>query len=1131
MVEDSNQQNYQDILKNLFNISTPVRISTQGPDGRKFYNEYMVSPILRVSKLAQLGEYSEDSFSPAMLTAKRYYAGVGSNIYADPSRSAKLSNEQVKVNLAKSFFYNPEGYVTDIVKKIVNDISETYSLSEDEKKMLLEKSKNRERSELINFTNQKIAKGDEKLVNGIKTINYLMDILEKSEKHQFNKQDEFSQQSMGVLRRYMKENVFDKLNIDDKIVKDRLMYEAVIGNKKEIEKILNKQNYENMHEDEINKLTQDIITHAKAVAKVSDTLKEGLYQGSEINNNIKFKEQLSRIYDAKTEVDKLINKVSKERKFPKRQFQETIRDAKLNLIGNAGSFTGIVSDLKSSEDENARKTGKDLEDLLRKPKQDESYLQKLSNTLDKAINFKINSDLTDEMKKFGLDKDTQKTIIDNYKDFALKYNDIFRNISKVGSSAQQRVDDLSKELERENFLAILKEKGGKLEGKEAKELFDKIYKKADENKDITFSNEIYGKVVEDAAEVMNLHNIMNNDNIKIAPDEVDGVLSQSIKSEGLRDSVKDFVKDIAKNKEIKVGEKKNITDRVSDLSGKLNHVRLTEMSEKLNFGLNKLFMSRQVLTNFRSCLSSSTIAKTSVETLASTTAQCAEKLLNDIRTDINRTQQLSRMSGQGLAAALPLTIFTALREEVLRQIERGAIKEQNKFNEMVTEMLQKINTASSEIEKEARLELIDNEHQGGISSTVLPISQSKSYREAINREVLAKELAESKDIKKSVDEIVKEAGIDPENLKEKLTDEEKKALADTIANGLNNKQNSKDEVLDEVDKTHINVNNKSGSENSINKENILLNEINKGVKNNNNLDLNTKIKIYEITLEKLHKKQLSITRDYLQQGDMSKNTTNRFKNMISDLENKKNVVREALIEATLISMKNNPKVSAIQPIEKIDNALKNFKKAIGKDEFNFNGQKIDKKDVNTIDKVKKRGLTKLEKENIFSDTLSYLQNGNEFTQEVFNTLRVTSQASIIESEHDDKGMSVFHTTTGEKAYIAQIFKENERYLQAKDGFDNERKMAYNAMVEIMEGTTYNKDIKTFDDYIETFDKMVEINLGESDKKIKSVQRMDFIGSKIEDIKREYSFRNSKMANKISDTGKNLKNKIKNMLGI
>ena len=165
-----------------FKVPIPVRISSLSDD--KLYSEYKYTTHskTKTNRLATINDFRSKSFNPNSLVASKNYAPIGTNWMNDPTEKPKLSNEKVKIELTKEYFSNPHYYTESIISNLINKLDKDYSFSEDELQMLTDKSKNKERLELIEFTDNKLEKADENLVNTINTINILMDRLKEAER-------------------------------------------------------------------------------------------------------------------------------------------------------------------------------------------------------------------------------------------------------------------------------------------------------------------------------------------------------------------------------------------------------------------------------------------------------------------------------------------------------------------------------------------------------------------------------------------------------------------------------------------------------------------------------------------------------------------------------------------------------------------------------------------------------------------------------------------------------------------------------------------------------------------------------------------------------------------------------------
>jgi len=1096
------QEEQAKIGEEWFNIGVPLRISNTIDD--KLYVEYMMDSFSKTNKLAVLGDARSINFNPEQLESSRNYAEVGNNYSANPDLPPKLSNEKVKAELTREYFQDPEFYTTKVVESIIGNLEAEYSFTEKELEILRDMAKGKERLQMIKFAEEKLQNGDRALVDGIKAINQLMENLETVKKIKEGTSSDILKKD---IRKYLVSNCFnddyDWKSLDE-IRRDKIVDFAMKEDTVSVANQLKEINY-SPDTDIIQEKAKDIVKHTKIAREAHEEIVDKMNIASRINGDIKLKEQFLMLNDFVNRAEKAISSGK----------IEDIRDFKQHLrtmvgSGKSGSFTGILAEIDKAENLDLQKT------LKKKNKID---IKKYKKLLNYGIQKHIFGSILEDLRASGIDEETSQKIVENYKDLAINLRKAReRALEKGQPFGVYEKDAILKEFEHKNMMDILSSTNSEL----AKELIDKNANK------FALAQDVDVNIMEQAVEVMNTHNILNNNNIDVQPDEVESVVSQSIRDEGLANSAVRAIKNRDKANDASKKNKGDYENRLSEIFGANNYLRLKSVSQDLNGGINRFLVSRETLSKFKSCLSNAVVAKTSMETLASTTTQCGDKLLSDLQSDIQRVSGQIQQAGQGLASVIPLALLLSVKEESLRHIERNFVKEQNKIGEQIAKIVQDLNSASSEMDKEARLELIANESQGGLSFSTVHESESNSYKSSLNKERMAETLARATEEKRkrTAEEVLQDKKYNFKNIEisgegtksndvgKKLTGAEMASMVDMYAKEktddigaeqqLSGKEENQSEIAKVVDENEKEIAART-TLNSVAVEkykengNPLYFSKNSDTSKDNNTGLeqeksfsngNSNIRVNRANIEnalwQLHELQKEKTRVFLGSKDRDYDR-DAYKEEIAKIEEDKKVLQEQLILESLIEMEANSKEdNRYQPREKIRDAIRKFKQATQRD-----GEKIYDLDGSELETVK---FSHSDKKTIVSEALNMIDKNNPSMHNTFMTLRDTNSTSVVE-RNTANGINTVQLATDEKAYILEIYKENEKYLKDKtNNFEEEKTVAYNAMREATKGTSLEQKVNTLDDYINMFDNIAEKaqGVGQAETKTKKIQQNEFI---------------------------------------
>jgi len=533
-ITDKENNQPEPTMKGYFDLFTPVRLSSELDE--KMYVEYMLNSSSRVDKIAKIGDYRSSDFTAGELVAERAYAQVGNNFFsASPDMVAKQSNEHVKMNLAKSYYSNPQEYTLKLIDSILSNLQKNYTLTEKEIATLREKGKNKERLDMFNFTDNKINNGDKKLMSAVKTINYLMDNLEEVEKFQNNT---FAKFAKGEFKKYLRENCFgNDFNWQDvdPIQKDKLMYYAVERDRDNTEKMLKQIGY-SAKAEVLNDKINNLFKYTKNVSDAHSKIETALEIGSVINSDVKIKEQLLMLESFEARAEELLEDINNSDD-PKSKAHEIFvlkKDARMRAAeGEPNSFTGIFREIDDKIGSNLVKR------VQSKKKLDLDYFKK-------HIQAGIQKKIKDKLIQAGVGNDGVKAIAKNYKDLSRK----IQEAEKKGTATPAHIDDLHKEFEKNNFKILLNETKGN------NPLVEKMVSQ-NESENFLFSREITDDKIEKAAEIMNAYNIAANESIDIQPDEAEGVAKQSLNDKNLKENIVDITKSKKLEKD-ELGKKRDI---------------------------------------------------------------------------------------------------------------------------------------------------------------------------------------------------------------------------------------------------------------------------------------------------------------------------------------------------------------------------------------------------------------------------------------------------------------------------------------------------------------------------------------------------------------------------------------------
>ena len=1143
-----------------FNISVPIRISNKYND--RLYVEYLLdSSYGKTNKLAFL---RDENFDPDYIVGKSNYAEVGDNFFGSADKATFLSNEKVKHDLAREFFQYPEEYTLKVTNMVLSNIEKKYSFTSKELEEIsgLDTKSAEKRNRLIKLTEDKMRIGDEALMDGLKAINSIAETYRKTIEL---KEKSSSKIATKKLREYIAKNAFGStadfnwkdLGDNEKETKERIKDLAMSENSIKLEKYLNKIGYANSDKEIIRHKSKEIIKTFQIAKKSHEEIQERINLASSINSDVQLKEQFLNVADVLNGIGKykLGLKKYSDKKITKKQLEKIQQDfssIQKRFTGDEEAYSGILSKIdklrmKRYEEKLGSSTPKEKEELRKPPSlslafynlsrekiktiSDAERIAKKLNRFDKAISDGLTLYTNNGLKKYFNDMDIpQESKNGLLKKIKKNYENLAINIMRRENEANVKgtpfgiyeMETLHREFEKNNGKTILESTQDELSKQIISENIDKLSEIGVEIKD---------DIIPKVSEIMNAYNLTQNSSIDAQPDQIDIMASQSIENPAIKDSVVKSVENNVKGQDTSKGE---FDHRLSEIAGSRNHLRLKKISKEFESNINRIMMPRETLARFKSCLSNSVVAKTNMETLASTSAQCADKLLTDLRQDIQRTSSYQQQLGQGLASVLPFHLLFAIREEYLHFVERDFIRSQEEIGDDMVKIMQDLNTASNESDKEARLELIHNHEQGGISFSTVHHSQANSFKNSLGKEKIAEDLAVASylDNDRSVQDVLSDEKykIDKEKLlhfeeeiQAKAQQEERKlstADLDILSGGLDDvvntikeqdEENKSDtakivDLFDDYESEKKTENQKSYEE-FVGVENIFETEkkevktpVFDDIENSSKANLQKQADendfkqtskynrgMLEYALKQIDAQQMRLTLSSFDEKEYI--SKEEYARQINDMEKDKQIIQNELILTSLVEMeKNTFENNLTQPKSKIRDAIIKFKQAIRKPnqkKIEYNGSMIDAV-----------ALSKTDKKSIISEAMGMMIKNNKSMNNTFITLRDTNSLSTIHQKNEN-GVDVIQTAVGDKAYLLDVYENNKEFLQDKtNAHEKEKDIAYDAMRRLTEETSLEQKINTFDGFAEMFNEKAgnSKNLEFADRAIQGAQKNEHISS-------------------------------------
>lgn len=1109
-------------------INAPLRVSNTLHD--RTYVEYLLdSRSGKINKLAYLGS---SGFNLDYMVGKDNYANIENNFFSAADSSPILSNERIKNDLAREFFLNPEEYSLKAVNIILKDIEKKYSFTPKELEDIskLDSTSAKKRQEMLKFIQSKTEIGDKTLLSGLQGINSIYEtyrsVLELSEESSMH-------QTALKLRKHFANEAFsndsynwDDLGEDRREVKDKIGRLAASGNVVEIEEMLETIGYNDDKNVRLEKAKSIVQAFQESVI-AHDDIQERIEIASLINSDIQTKEQtiaLKKVSSKAKDYYELVKEMSinKEKLSDEKlkDIKNTIKSFKNDFLGESNSFMGIIKEIDKVRRERFKGDGEfqTLESALTKISEADIHdtksareVLKIIGLQTKRINRGINIYLRQAINNSINEGVSLKNLPSEEK--AVLINELFKNHDALYESIIQRekardkdgkpfsaedFEELNKKFEKRNNEILL--------GNSDNSLVKEVIKKGDGIiSDIGV--EVDRKTIENAAEIMNACNIAENPSIDVQPDEIDSINEQSVKIPALKEGIKQAIKN--KNESQKI-QKDSITHQVSEIAGVNRHIQLKDISKRLNSGIGKIILGRETLSHFKSCLANSVVAKTNVETLASTSAQCADKLLNDLKQDMQRMNGYLQQFSQGLASVLPFQLFMAIRAEYTHFVEQGFIRDQEKAGKFMIDIMQDLNTSRNNSDKEARLELLHNKVQGGVSFTTENHAKTHELRNSLAKENIADELSTTSfnedrsvlDIlhdndykieKEKIEyfntpkkNITKDITKDTENLNRSDLDFLAQSMNSMISSGDASDARIKEikkfekDIDEEIAKTptenykaYLQVSQKNGIVNKLfKKDNI-------DVKSDNakNID-NTNIKHFngatiEYALVRIHEEQQALTAQYIQDKVKDRASDKEYHKSMKKMEYDKKTLQKELILISLNEMlTNSNNDNQTQPKTKIETLI----------------NKIE----NTIDN---KNVSKGEKKAVISEALEILYKNNSKTRNVFTTLRNTNSLLTVR-QLGENSIDVIQTATGNRAYFLDVYEKNKKFLKdTSNSYEKEKNIAYEALQELTKNTALESETHSFNNFGDLFlNETREGNLREVSNKIKQVQNNERIAT-------------------------------------
>lgn len=1063
----------------MFEIQVPLELKASIND--RAYVEYILSSSnTKANKLAAVGDSGSNSYKNSELVGATNYAKVPHNHFADPTKKMRLSNEKVKFELTKEYFANPEHYSTSVAVTLVEQLKKNYSFSPEELEMLTDKSKEKDRLGMIAFAKEKMDKGDKQLIDTVESINVLMNTLKQVDKF---KQNSFSKSAADALKKELENKCFNEDGVFnwekvDYLSKEAIISLAVEGKKGELRSRM-EEFFPEVKADSatMGYKVKTILEGAEEVSHAHQEITDKLDVAGKVNGNIQIREQFVMLDEFIRDANKAIESGSNADAF---MFKKNMRERVGGSNINEDSFSGIFKKIDSV-------TGTSLQKKIDSKKKID--IKETKKEIIKGINEHIFGEIKKRLAEDGVGVETSNQIIANYKELA-------KEISSQRKEKQQKGLPFGAK-DVENLQSNFSEKNTKILLESIKNPI--ALKIISENSGISIHKDFPIELVDKASETMNAYNMLHNNAIKsnIQEDEIDMVMEQSLTDPHLIKSVGAKLHSDANVPE-QLRDKGSINDRVQNVVGKQKFLELRELSKDLNRGITAFALSRETATNFKNCLTGAIVSKTSVETLASSTSQCEKALIDGIKSEANQAHQHMTQSNSGFATGSVMIILFAIQEEYLKAIENQLLKSQEDFNDRVAQMVQDINSASTTMEREARLELGKNSDYGGLSAAVVHSSELKSFRDALNKENLADKLLT--DDTRSVDDIlndnkynIKQFSLQETPKSPELTEEMKRGIANSYGESLE-LESEKDNILKNKEQELGSLEDSAVNEDSRKEQTQRHSEristaresaetldqqghtkgatTNEGVRSLNQQKqgvLKNKIESNRPTLEhalaQLHKLQKEKAKAILLTDNDE--AIELLRNEIALVEQDKLTLTKELIKVSLIKMEENSLGdNKHQPTKRITRARELIE--------------------SLIDGTS--GLDNQNKKNIWSDALGLMNDNNKTMSQTFAKIRDTSSLETLVNKGEN-GINSVYIATDEKSLMMSMYKENESYLEDKSNdFQLEKNLAFDAMEKLMEGTALSTKIGTFDGFKTKIDNASKVDrIRDADERTRSIQ--------------------------------------------
>ncbi|KAB7891271.1 hypothetical protein [Poseidonibacter ostreae] len=742
-----------------------------------------------------------------------------------------FTNDGVKLYQEKEFLKNPREAIGKAIKSILDEVSKEYDITEDDKAMFSsfgdDAKKSREnRNNAIFQLQKKEDYANKKLIGGLETCNDLLTLLSQVETGSKNS---FSQKTKEILDNKIDE-AFKKEFIEDSFIPkearqdiyrrveavDLDKIESLEDKKKEEAKIINHINevltpyyIENAERNNIT-YTDDIksdiagslMRNVKDVSDLNSSINKYSSLTLELNTKVKMNKDFTSLYSLHTNYSKL----SKDRN--NESVDSTINDYKINksleelrqyVIANQDIVKNVLGNSRYAdenraeiEDFNNKLLNRDSFNELLKSDSIEEGKNKdkvvsnfISHYLTQSLHDNVDSILEENRDSFtASERQKIKTVTSsNIHEMAKEYSNA---IGKEDGSFTARVSgEIYNNFQKKNFQNVVLDivlDSDRKDSNNKKELKNDLgnFVANSKGSEFDFAKKNYDS--EKIAEVMNFNNLNSNDKINknISSEEAGKIARQTFKDSGLRD----FAKDI---RNTKISEDKNPKAKKDvPLQENLRNVSTSKyqnMSDSIvQSSLTRMLFSKKTFSEFKGCVSASSIQKTSMDTKLSGLDKCVTKLTTDMEQDAKNLVQLATQAVQGIGALNPLVSLFEIFAKIREKMVEGLKSDLERITEEVNKIALEAGSAHTELERRARINLLEAKEDGDVNFTAVHESERNVLASEIKQEFICDSIVENSIIedffkdktKEQINEFIQESFTDL-NIS-KMTTEQKQSI-------------------------------------------------------------------------------------------------------------------------------------------------------------------------------------------------------------------------------------------------------------------------------------------------------------------------------------------------------------------